>query len=116
MKKLTSAVVKMMAFRGGVVISKSPKKTQGVLVMYVWVNIQHQWLLHHNVRRVRRPGKGGGGGGGVESTIYNFPLCSFFFDGDFPVGSTCAMRGWKRRRTKQKVHFSFLKIIKNNRK
>ena len=45
-------VVKTMVVQGGVMISNSPKKTQGVSVMYDWTNIQGQRMLLYNVRTV----------------------------------------------------------------
>lgn len=41
--------VKTMAVKGGVMISKSLKKTQGVSVMYDWSNKQGQRMIQRNV-------------------------------------------------------------------
>lgn len=51
-KCFTSPVVKMMVVQGGVTISKSPKRSPGVSVMYDWTNKQPQWMLHRDARRV----------------------------------------------------------------
>lgn len=70
-------------------ISKSPKKSQGVSMMYGLTNIQAQWMLQCNVKRVscgkdrmrwRRWGE--------KLFLVTISCYYVLFDGVYPVGST----------------------------
>lgn len=105
-----SLVVKTMVVQGGAMISKSPKKTQGVSVMYDWTNTQGQWMLHHNVRRAscgRDKKRRRRRWGEKQFLVYNFLLLCFVW---WSLSSWLHLSkeeggGWKGRTTKQKCVF-----------